>query len=303
MSIVTNNIKSLRLYLYKMPEVWRYWIYNNRLTFETFIFFESYWDYLITSKINLTKLQTLTLINNYNDYYNVYIHVFNNLHKIFSMFESILFYKYFILKKVGKEKSINKISSEEYKNIYKICLNILKNILFFLWWFEYNILKNKNKLTKLYIIEDINLEFGYHIYLKDKNNYNPYDSFEPNNLITRENYFKIVDKNHDRYYYAIYERVYVLSSLVGLNENCYWLYYKSKDNKIIKNLDVLYRSIIKKVELNYVCENDLSLLDKEISKEYFVELNLIMKDLYKEWENTGLYNIIDDTVWDYNNIK
>ena len=154
-------------------------------------------------------------------------------------------------------------------------------------------------MTKLYIIEDINLEFGYHIYLKDKNNYNPYDSFEPNNLITRENYFKIVDKNHDRYYYAIYERVYVLSSLVGLNENCYWLYYKSKDNKIIKNLDVLYRSIIKKVELNYVCENDLSLLDKEISKEYFVELNLIMKDLYKEWENTGLYNIMDDTVWDY----
>jgi len=70
------------------------------------------------------------------------------------------------------------INIKEYEYIYKMYLLIVKNILYYIWSFEYYIYKDKNKLTKLYVIDDVYVDFGYHIYPKDKENFTQYENFD-----------------------------------------------------------------------------------------------------------------------------
>lgn len=132
------------------------------------------------------------LNNNYKKfekYIDIYREAIDCLSELFELTESVLIYKYIEYKKGGKEyvyknkkgmnnKYINyNIEIEEYEYIYKMYLLIIKNIIYYIWSLEYYVFQNKNKLTKFYVIDDVYVDFGYHIYPKDKDNFDQYDEF------------------------------------------------------------------------------------------------------------------------------
>lgn len=186
-----------------------------------------------------------------------------------------------------------KLSNVEYEYIYKTYLLILKNILHFIWSFEYNILKDKNKLTKFYVIDDNDLDLGYHIYTKNKNEYNPYDTFSKNknlNLINSDIFVEKIDLGHDRYD-AVYESIQVLSNVIMQIDQTFCIYVKNKENKALNILDI--NEIQKKVCLCYWPVNNTASLKPEISQEYFSELNLIIVKIKEEWKINGELNIYE----------
>lgn len=124
---------------------------------------------------------------NFEKYNDTYFNAIYCLSELFELYESVLVYKYYVYKKgakkVHKTGVLNLdvkyiINIEEYEYICKMYLLIVKNILYYIWSFEYYIYKNKNKLTKLHVIDEVYLDFGYHIYPKDKQNFTQYDDFE-----------------------------------------------------------------------------------------------------------------------------
>jgi hypothetical protein len=69
-------------------------------------------------------------------YYKTYISVKNRLSDSIEVFESVLYYKYYVYEK-GAQKyydtdQTHYINKEEYDNIYRMYLLIVKNILFFI---------------------------------------------------------------------------------------------------------------------------------------------------------------------------
>ena len=300
--IVINNfnfIKNLNTLLYKIPENWRFWIYEMRLV----KFYESYWDNIIRLKMNIIKLETLKININYNNEisnynYDIYLQLFNNLRVLFKTFEAVIYYKYYVYNKGYKEYDKYaevwkkpQVLVSEYIFTYTTLLLILKNLLHFMWSFEYNILKDKSKITKCYVIKDTNLEYGFHIYLKDIKNFSPYDHFDSNNLINRELYLQ--SKNNDSNEF-VYESIQVLLNVVKYKDMEHCMYIGYLENKQLKNLDLWYNKNIKKFNLNNWYENDLSLLKPEIASEYFSELNDVINILYNEWESAGASNIFKE---------
>ena len=297
-----NNILILRAYLYEIPDNWRYWLNFYSLNF---IFFFSYFDYnsyindIYRLELN-QEMSNLVFKKKYiMNYYTVYVKTFSSLGELFKALETVLYYKFYILKKGFKETSsflfvdqqTIKISNIEYEYIYITYLLILKNVLHFIWSFEYNILKDKNKITKFYVIENNYLEFGYHIYLKNINEYHSYDTFSSNlNSINSDIFIEKIDKEHVKYD-AVYESVKVLSNLDEYYPSC--LYIKYIENEALKNLDTWYYVSREKLRLYNYVENDTSLLKTEIAQEYFSELNNLMAKIREEWELNGELNIYE----------
>lgn len=297
-----NNILILRAYLYKIPDNWRYWLNFYSLNF---IFFFSYFDYnsyindIYRLELNQEMSELVFKKKYIMNYYTIYVNTFSSLGELFKALETALYYKFYILKKGFKEtasflfidQQTLKISNIEYEYIYMTYLLILKNVLHFIWSFEYNILKDKNKITKFTVIKDNDLEFGYHIYLKNINEYHSYDTFSSNlNLINSDIFFEKIDKEHAKYD-AVYESVKVLLNLDEYYPSC--LYIKYIENEALKSLDTWYYVSREKLRLYNVVENDTSLLKTEIAQEYFSELNALMATIREEWERNGELNIYE----------
>lgn len=172
-------------------------------------------------------------------YYTVYFNALSSLTELFRALEIALYYKFYVLKKGAKSKidaQVFKLSNDEFEYIYKTYKLILKNVLHFIWSFEYNIFKDINKLTKLYVIDDNDLDLGYHIYPKNKNEYKVSDTFLKfiNNAIY-DLFIEKIDIEHDKYD-AVYESIQVLFNLDEYMPNC--IYISNKDNEVLKNLDI-----------------------------------------------------------------
>jgi hypothetical protein len=175
-------------------------------------------------------------------YYTVYFNALSSLTELFRALEIALYYKFYVLQKgtitddTYIYQKLIKLSNEEFEYIYKTYKLIVKNVLHFIWSFEYNILKDRNKLTKLYVIEDNDLDLGYHIYPKNKNEYKVSDTFLKfiNNAIY-DLFIEKIDIGHDKYD-AVYESIQVLFHLDEYMPNC--IYISNKDNEVLKNLDI-----------------------------------------------------------------
>jgi hypothetical protein len=84
-------------------------------------------------------LKQINFDNNYkylDKYYDTYLDTIHSLNDLFEVFESVLYYKYYVYEK-GKEKyydtdAIPYINKEEYDKIYQMYLLIVKNLLFFI---------------------------------------------------------------------------------------------------------------------------------------------------------------------------
>lgn len=226
-----------------------------------------------------------THIEAINNYYDIYFCVFKNLQQLFILFEKVLFYKYFVYN--NDYEGTPNLKLAEYNMLFNFYLSVLKTILHFIWSFEYNVLKDKTKLTKFHVIDDEDLEFGYHIYLKDKANYNPYDSF--NETIKEEDYMKKINNkyNSDKYQ-LVYESILTLSNLINLaalsnnGNNVYCIYMKCLENKELKNLDYIFSKTIPFLQFDHWYENDVRNLKKEIRSHYFLELVSILNVIYKD---------------------
>lgn len=311
MNLNENKIIYLDNIIYKIPEQWRIWISFNVLLNKIKFTYISYKDAKTKAKIMSTKMQNILdllnykiMFNNKYFYYATYFSAIDsfNFMGLIKAFETVLYYKYYVIKKGVKNEydinnSYNIIDINEYEYIYKMYLLILKNILFYIWTYEYFILEDKNKLTKLYVIEDINLEFGYHIYPKDKDNYNPYDTFKPMigevDIIYRLKNNKFDNFNYD----AINENIYILSKLIGLldlSSSNFLIYIELNSNCKLKDIVLLYKKYLELMCINTAYKNDLSLLKLEISKEYFQELKNIINILYQEWEKDYKNNIFEN---------
>jgi hypothetical protein len=159
-------------------------------------------------------------------------------------------------------------------------LLIVKNILFFIWSFEYYILKDNTKITKLYVIKDINLEYGYHIYDKDINEYDPCESFQW--LVSLKDFQKSMYSinNWNENAYIVNESIHVLSRIDVSNYNLL-VYIDNQNNKQLKNIIQYHQKYVSKFSLQ---ENNVALFKPEIAQKYFTELNLIIKELSEEWE-------------------
>jgi hypothetical protein len=181
----------------------------------------------------------------------------------------------------------NVISIQKYEYIYNLILLILKNILFFIWSFEYYILKDKNKLTKLYVIKDINIECGYHIYSRDTNFYNDCNIFPP--LFCEEDLKQFVNNNNINNFNfnnvkEINEKIFILVNIIKFLDvgNC--IYVELKNNVKLKDLNIILNEYLELVELNTDYENNLYLLKPEMASAYFVELNNVINCLTEEWQ-------------------
>ena len=305
---IIYNIKFLESYLNLIPEQWRFWIYNIVVDkghlFNNSVLYTSYIDGLLLSKITNLKMcyllkYILNKIETRNKYDGslIYSDAMFSVNELFIEFESVLYYKYCVLKKGLKKNYCNNFTSETlysvntYQEIYQINFLILKIMIFYIWDFEYSIFKDLNKITKWYIIENINLEYGYHIYSKDKNNYNPY---EPAILkVNIKDYESYVTFNYNnKHFYNlnndnVYELIYILSCLSGLKlfsttkecTNLLYIHYKNNKDLInILKIQNKYSAIISRND------NDLSLLEKDKVHDYFNELKNIMDDFYMEWK-------------------
>jgi hypothetical protein len=162
-------------------------------------------------------------------------------------------------------------------------LLIVKNLLFFIWSFEYYILKDKTKITKLYVIENINLEYGYHIYNKDIKEYDPYDIFE--GLVSVKDFPKDTKNYWNENAYRINESVVLLSNVIGhVFESNLLVYIDNKNNKNLKNIIKMHLKYFIRCSKFSLQENKVALFKPEIAQKYFTELNHIIKELSDEWE-------------------
>lgn len=289
-----NDKNIINLNIDKMPEIWRNWINNNRIYYDKFLYI-SYIDDEIMFKIACLKMEHILkknfLNNNYKKfdrYHDVYMEAICCLWELFELYESVLVYKYYAYKNGSKhlnrkvhEYVHHNISIEEYEYIYKIYLLIVKNTLYFIWSFEFFIFQNKDKLTKLYVIDEIYVDFG-HIYPKNKENFNQYDQFK---TLISENDFsdnKIISWNEK--ISIINEGQYILSRFIDINNFNTLVYVNSLKNTELKNIILLLNEYIKKDKFATFWNNPFSNLKEEIAKEYFQELKNVMDDLYNEWE-------------------
>lgn len=306
-----NNINTIYLnnIIDKIPEQWRFWIYWNVNDLDKILYI-SYKDRLILAEIINSKVcsilnkESKLLNNNHTYYYETYIYAIYSLPQLFKIFENVLYYKYYVLKKGAKNEYKynvlqNIIDINEYEYIYKMYLLILQNILFYIWSFEYFILKDKNNLTKLYIIEDVNLEYGYHIYPKPKANYNSYDIFKP--IVTEKIFIKkyinefefSILKN-----YEVNEFIYILSKLIKFSDSNILIHIAFEQNKILKDINIKNKKNIDLININTADENDLYLLKDEIALDYFIELKNVMNTLYQKWELNNNNNIFKNNLFE-----
>lgn len=290
-----NNKNIMNLDIDKMPEIWRNWINNNRIHYDKFLYI-SYIDDGIMSKIACSKMEYILkkkfLNNNYRKfekYHDIYMEAIYSLSELFELYESVLVYKYYAYKKGSKHLNRKKheyihynISVEEYEYIYIMYLLIVKNTLYYIWSFEFFIFQNKNKLTKLHIIDEIYVDVGYHIYSKDKQNFNQYDNLK---TLISENDFsdnKIIPWNEK--IGIINEGQYILSRFISINSFNTLVYINSLKNKELKEIILLLNKYIKKNKFATFWNNPFSNLKEEMAKEYFQELKSVMDVLYQEWE-------------------
>lgn len=288
-----NDKSIINLNIDKMPEIWRNWINNNRIHYDKFLYI-SYLDDGIMSKIAGLKMEHILknffLNNNYKKferYYDTYSEAIYSLSELFELYESVLVYKYYAYKKGskhlnGKEYTKHDISIEEYEYIYKIYLLIVKNTLYYIWSFEFFIFQNKNKLTKLNVIDEVYVDFGYHIYPKNKENFNQYDNFK---TLISENDFSInmvIPWNEK--IGIINEGQYILSRFIDINGFNTLVYVNALKNKELKEIILLLNEYIKKDKFATFWNNSFSNLKEEMVKEYFQELKSVMDALYQEWE-------------------
>lgn len=279
----------------KVPEIWRDVINNNRIYYDNFLYI-SYVDSENMSKISGLKIEHMLKIfflnNNYKNfekYHETYSYAISCLSDLFELYESVLVYKYYVYKRGAKRvwgaqdidvKYI--INIKEYEYIYKMYLLIIKNILYYIWSFEYYIYKDKNKLTKLHVIDDVYVDFGYHIYSKDKENFNQYDNFE---WLVSENDFpndKMILWNEK--VDIVIEGQQILSRFILINNSNTLIYINAVQNKELKNIVLLLNKYIEKGKFDIFWHNPFMNLKEDIVKEYFQELKSEMDDLYKEWE-------------------
>jgi hypothetical protein len=167
-------------------------------------------------------------------------------------------------------------------------LLIVKNILFFIWSFEYYILKDKTKITKLYVIEDVNLEFGYHIYDKNINEYDAYDTFEwlvsEKDLKDYQNNFNFLNDWNENAY-IVNESIYILSC-VDVSESNLLVYIDNKNNKNLKDIIQYHKKYFSKFRINQYPNNNVDAFKTEIAQKYFTELKNIIAEFQKEWERS-----------------
>lgn len=301
-TIVGNYIKKhlndktiMGIEINKIPEIWRDVINNNRIHYKNFLYI-SYLDDENMSKIASLKIEHILkkkfLNNNYKNFakYNeTYSYAIYCLSELFELYESVLVYKYYVYKKgakkVYKREDLDVkyiINIKEYEYIYKMYLLIVKNILYYIWSFEYYIYKDKNKLTKLYVIDDVYVDFGYHIYPKDKANFTQYENFD---LLVSEEDFpndKIILWNEK--VDSVSEGQWVLSRFLPITNFNTLIYINSLKNKELKNIVLLLNKYIETGKFLIFWHNPFLNLKEDAVKEYFQELKSEMDDLYKEWE-------------------
>lgn len=288
-----NDKSIINLNIDKMPEIWRSWINKNRIYYDEFLYI-SYLDSKLMSKIAGLKMEHILkkdfLNNNYKNferYYNTYVDAIYSLSELFELYESVLVYKYYAYKKGskhlnGKEYTKHDISIEEYEYIYIIYLLIVKNTLYYIWSFEFFVFQNKDKLTKLNVIDEVYVDFGYHVYSKDKRNFNQYDDFD---WLVSENDFpidKVIPWNEK--IGIINEGQYILSRFISINNFNTLVYVNALKNKELKEIILLLNEYIKKDKFAIFWNNSFSNLKEEMAKEYFQELKSVMDVLYQEWE-------------------
>lgn len=292
-----NEKTIIKIEIEKIPELWRSWINYNKIHYKNFLYI-SYLDDENMSKIAGLKMEHIFkkkfLNNNYKNfdkYHDTYLDAIHCLSELFELYESVLVYKYYVYKKGAKE--VHKrgfldldvkyiINIEEYEYICKMYLLIVKNILYYIWSFEYYIFKNKNKLTKLHVIDEIYVDFGYHIYPKDKQNFTQYDQFHL--LVWEENFpnDKVIPWNDK--VYSVNEGLHVLLSFIELHNSDILIYINSLKNKELKKIVPLLNKYIEADKFCIFWNNPFANLKEEMAKEYFEELKSVMDDLYKEWE-------------------
>lgn len=73
------------------------------------------------------------------------------------------------------------------------------------------------------------------------------------------------------------------------------VYIKTEKNKELKDIIILLNKYIKINKFNILCHNPFSCLKEDITKEYFQELENVIKEYYKEWESNYMNqeNIIE----------
>ena len=276
--VLKTNIKQLffKTYILKIPSIWRNYIYLISLKSTVLVFGNSYIDYKNQYIITNNKINTNIL---YDIYYDVYHDIFKNICEIFILFESILYYKYYNLNK-------KTITSEDpyYEYVYNLYYLILKNILHFMWSFEYNI--DKNKMTQLFVNKsNMCSEYGYNVYFNKECN----DRIIPQPLYTYENYIKklnnvLIDEKYD----PVYECIHLLSNFIEKD----WLYVKYQDNKELKFLNLLdleYHKLFKINNAEYI--NDLAVLEKSVAQTYLLDLNNVILKIRQEWEHLNPLDI------------
>lgn len=303
-TIIGNYIKRhinektiIEIEIEKIPELWRSWINYNKIHYKNFLYI-SYLDDENMSKITRLKMEHIfkknILNNNYKNfekYNDTYFNAIYCLSELFELYESVLVYKYYVYKKgakkVHKTGVLNLdvkyiINIEEYEYICKMYLLIVKNILYYIWSFEYYIYKNKNKLTKLHVIDEVYLDFGYHIYPKDKQNFTQYDDFE--RLVSEKDFSngKVIPWNEK--IDSLNEVQQCFSSFIELHNFNILIYINSLKNKELKEIVPLLNKYIKADKFCIFWNNPFANLKEEMAKEYFEELKSVMDDLYKEWE-------------------
>lgn len=302
-----NKVDNLMLFsshLEKIPEQWCFWIKNNSIKYENLRYISYNESELISIVVNskiknmLDKVNLNNKLKYFIKYNNIYTIAIDCLQDLFTMFESVLFYKYYVYEKGAPDYDINnikyKISSEEYDYVYKMYYLILKNILFYIWSFEFSVFQDKNNLTKIYIIDDKNLEYGYHVYPYDKNHFNTQDLFPF--LVSEKDYILLKSQLH--FNYKMQECLYILCSLISLTSS------KSVNVTHVKNTDLknvisFYFKYFEKFSIHTIHDNDVSRLKNEKAIQYFNELQGIINSIYGEWEieympNSNIFDKFDD---------
>lgn len=293
-----NHTNIYKININEIPEIWCGWISNNRFRYVDFeeykygFIFLSYEAYEFISKISGLKIKQMLkpiFLNNNYKYFDIYEDIYTNaidcLSELFEAFESVLVYKYYVYKKGALDLNFNRyitsyIELEEWEYIYKMYLLVIKNVIYYIWSFEYYILQDKSKLTKLHVIDTAEVDFGYHIYSKDKENFNQYDNFPW--LISGKDFTndKVIPWNSNSY--VINEGVHLLSSfqttIIPL------VYIKAKNNQELKEVILLLNKYENTRKIHVTWNNPWMHVKKEILKEYFQDLDNIIQVLYKEWE-------------------
>lgn len=137
--------------------------------------------------------------------------------------------------------------------------------------------QDKNNLTKIYIIDDKNLEYGYHVYPYDKNHFNTQDLFPF--LVSEKDYILLKSQLH--FNYKMQECLYILCSLISLTSS------KSVNVTHVKNTDLknvisFYFKYFEKFSIHTIHDNDVSRLKNEKAIQYFNELQGIINSIYGE---------------------